>query len=135
MQGWGARHDLTESTNQLTARVNTNGKRGRQDDHIQAYAIRTTPYNHAKCLFDSGASRHMSGNADDFSDLQSRKGIIHITKGLQLPIKGIRTAYLRALLPDDTTKETKLTNVPYSRHLKSTRLLAWSYIRDKGCSL
>ena len=50
-------------------------------------------------------------------------------------IEGMGTVHIRALLSDESTKNTKLTNVLCSRHLKSTRLFSWSYIRDKGCSL
>jgi hypothetical protein len=77
----------------------------------------------------------MSGNADDFFDLKPKRGTIHVAGGLQIPVEGMGTVYFRAKLPDGSTKETKLTNVLYSRHLRSTRLFSWTYVRSMGCSI
>ena len=114
------------STNESIAppRMNPDEKRSREDDDVQAYAVGSIPKTQSKWIFDSGASRHMSGNADDFHELKPKRGTIHVAGGLQIPVEGIGTVYFRAKLPNGSTKETKLTNVLYSRHLRSTRLFS-----------
>ena len=37
-------------------------------------------------LFDTGASRHMSGCSDDFTSLAPAKGFIRVASGIKLPI-------------------------------------------------
>jgi hypothetical protein len=38
-------------------------------------------------VFDSGASRHMSGCVDDFVLVSPKSGVISVTEGLKLPIE------------------------------------------------
>ena len=86
-------------------------------------------------LFDSGASRHMSGQVDDFCELSPRRGIITIAGGMEIPIDGIGRVRLQCKLPNGTTKLTEMTGVLYSKQLRSTRLFSWPYVRDKGFTI
>ena len=80
-------------------------------------------------LFDTGASSHMSGFIEDFTNLSSQPGNITIAGGMKLPVEGKGTVHLRCLLPDGSTKLAELTNVLYSRQLYNTRLFSWIRVR------
>jgi transposase InsO family protein len=83
-------------------------------------------------IADSGASRHMSGFADDFDSLRPCTGVVKIVGDIELPIEGIGDVTIRCRYPDGRVSPVKLTNVLYSREFKSTRLFSWPYIRNKG---
>ncbi|KAF2690362.1 hypothetical protein K458DRAFT_439359 [Lentithecium fluviatile CBS 122367] len=115
----------------------TNGKRIRDND-VSAYAAIRLPsaLDPPVWLFDTGASRHMSGCADDFiSLLPKTMGTITVAGGIKLPIQGTGTVRIRLRLPDDSTTIAELTNVLYSSELYNTRLFSWSYVRQHGYEL
>lgn len=80
-------------------------------------------------IFDSGASKHMSGQADDFVELTPRTGTITIANGHAIAVEGVGTVELTLKLPDGATRVSRLSNVLFSRHLKQTRLFSWTTIR------
>lgn len=96
---------------------------------LEPAAISSTP---TAWILDSGASRHMTGSVDDFSDLRPQTGTISIAGGLKLPIQGQGTVRLRCLLQDGSTCIAELTNVLYSSELRGTRLFSWPYVRHQG---
>ena len=108
-----------------------NGKRIREES---AYTTSPLPLT-SGWILDSGASRHMSGSIDDFSSVQPRSGTITVAGDLRLPIEGVGTVRLRCRLPDGSTVISELTNVLYSRELKSTKLFSWPYVRHKGYTM
>ena len=121
--------------------VNDNGKRSQQVSLSALLAIssislstssNSTTTRKAIWLFDSGASRHMTGNIDDFKSLHKQQGTITIARQQRLPIDGEGTVQLSCVLPDGSTRTTELTNVLYSKQLHSTRLFSWPYVRNKG---
>lgn len=65
-------------------------------------------------IFDSGASKHMSGNIKDFISLQPRHNIITVAGGARLPVDDVGTVELDLALPDGSTHKAQLTNVLYS---------------------
>ncbi|KAL2395076.1 Retrovirus-related Pol polyprotein from transposon TNT 1-94 [Exophiala dermatitidis] len=116
-------------------------KRSLEDENhdIDALAVKLHPLSlqsqSRSWIFDTGATRHMSGYAEDFMTLAPQKGTITIAGGHKLPIEGMGTVCLRVLLPSGATKDTKLTNVIYSRFLKGTRLFSWPHICQMGYTM
>lgn len=111
---------------------NQNNKRLR--DEVSAHAAslpRPTQTDPPVWLFDTGASRHMSGCLDDFVELRESKGTITIAGGNRLPIQGVGTVRLRCCLPDGSTKIAELTNTLYSSELYLTRLFSWTSVRSR----
>jgi len=142
--------DLDESDMEVNAfiatNINKNGKRSRlavSTTKEQPMLIPSpTPLVTAQAfpashnwLLDSGASRHMSGNIDDFTTLYPQTGTITIAGQRKIPINGKGTVCFTSILPDGSTSETELTNVLYSKDLRQTRLFSWPYVRNKGCEL
>jgi transposase InsO family protein len=82
-------------------------------------------------LFDTGASRHMSGCSDDFTSLAPAKGFIRVAGGIKLPIQGIGLVRLRCQLPDGSTTVGELTKTLYSSELYNTRLFSWTSVRQQ----
>lgn len=82
-------------------------------------------------IFDSGASKHMSGQHGDFINLQPRKGTITVAGGAKLLVEGVGTVELTTMLSDRSTKKSTLTNVIYGRQLGQTRLFSWTTVRNK----
>lgn len=99
---------------------------------VNAYAA-TIPYASISSawIFDSGASKHMSGQHGDFITLQPRKGTITVAGGAKLLVDGVGTVELTTTLSDRSTKKSILTNVIYSRQLGKTRLFSWTTVRHK----
>lgn len=124
---------LSPSTD--TVVVNQNGKR--TADHVSAHAAIKLPKTSDPpvWLFDTGASRHMSGSIDDFVSLSPEQGTIAIPGELKLPIHGKGTINLRCRLPDGSVKLAELTNALYSSELFNTRLFSWGYVRNRGFEL
>lgn len=103
------------------------------DEYVHAFAVNidphSLPYSPSTWIFDSGASRHMSGHQSDFVDLRPRTGTISIAGGAKLPVEGIGSIRLMLKLPDGGTQPAIFTDVLYSRHLLGTRLFSWSHVR------
>ncbi|KAF2676307.1 hypothetical protein K458DRAFT_262437, partial [Lentithecium fluviatile CBS 122367] len=120
-----------------TSRINKNGKRIRDDNDVSAFvAIQPSALDAPVWLFDTGASRHMSGCVDDFVSLSPKtEGTITVAGGIKLPIQGVGTIRIRCRLPNDSTTIAELTNVLYSSELYNTRLFSWSYVREHGYKL
>lgn len=122
--------DLT--TPPPSPRINSNGKRARSDDvSAHAASISQPSSTPAAWLFDTGASRHMTGCIDDFATLSPGRGTITIAGGIKLPIHGVGTVRLRCRLPDGSTAISELTNTLYSSELRQTRLFSWAYVRQR----
>ncbi|KAH4354511.1 hypothetical protein HBH99_249140 [Parastagonospora nodorum] len=124
--------DLTGSPLQSTrtTMINANSKRSRET--LSAHAAIRRPsaiVPPTVWLLDTGASRHMTGCADDFVPLSPKQGRITVTGGIKLPIDGFGLVRLRYRMPDGSTKVFELTNVLYSSELYGTRLFSWSYVR------
>ena len=112
--------------------INTNGKRARE---VSAYASSLSTPSSSVWVFDTGASRHMSGVPDDFVNISPCQGEINIAGGLKIPIEGIGTVRLRSRLPNGSIQISEMTNVLHSRELRDTRLFSWPYVRKKGWSI
>ena len=113
-------------------------RKGVIDDTDEAYLVTLpTSQSNTPCtwIFDTGASRHMSGYLEDFSTMAPKQGAITIAGGHKIPIEGIGSVTFLARLPDGATRRTELTNVLYSRELRNTRLFSWPYVRYKGFSM
>lgn len=82
-------------------------------------------------VFDTGASRHMSGYLEDFSNLRPRQGVITVAGGLKYAIDGVGDVHIINMLPDGSTHRSKLTDVIYSRQLHNTRLFSWTAVRNR----
>jgi hypothetical protein len=80
-------------------------------------------------LFDTGASRPLSGCSDDFTSLAPAKGFIRVAGRIKLPIQGIGLVRLRCQLPDGSTTVGELTKTLYSSELYNTRLFSWTSVR------
>ena len=119
----------------LPSKLNKNNKRPCENVSALTVSIRQRPKHQQPddkvWLFDTGASRHMSGCVDDFVSISPGRGTITIAGGIKLPIHGIGTVRLRCRLPDGSTKMAELTKVLYSSELCDTRLVSWSFIRNK----
>lgn len=81
-------------------------------------------------IFDSGASKHMSGQHEDFINLQPRSGTITVAGGAKLPVEGVGSVELTLMLPDHSTKKSILSDVIYSSHLGKTKLFSWTTVRN-----
>ncbi|KAH3938347.1 hypothetical protein HBH53_263850 [Parastagonospora nodorum] len=128
----GATIDLTGSPPQSTRTtlINANGKRSRETVSAHAAIRRPSAIDPPTVwLLDTGASRHMTGCADDFVSLSPKQGTITVAGGIKLPIDGVGLVRLRCRMPDRSTKIVELTNVLYSSELYGTRLFSWSYVR------
>ena len=119
------------STTVSDTTVNGNGKRIREES---VYVTSPFPLT-SGWILDSGASRYINGNIDDFSSVQARSGTITVAGELRLPIEGVGIVRLRCRLPDGSTIISELTNVLFSRELRSTKLFSWPYVRHKGYAL
>ncbi|KAF2637846.1 hypothetical protein P280DRAFT_406422, partial [Massarina eburnea CBS 473.64] len=75
-------------------------------------------------LFNTSASRYMSGYLNNFSTLATATGNIRVAGSIKLPIQGVSTVRLRCLLPNRLTKISKLTQTLYSSKLYNTRLFS-----------
>ena len=112
--------------------INCHDKRS-QEVHPTGFTVSESKPN-SQWLFDSGASKHMTGQIDDFVSLSPRKGIITIAGGVRIPVEGQGTVRLKARLPNGSTRTIELTEVLFSTELRDTRLFSWPYVRNKGCT-
>ncbi|KAK4084477.1 uncharacterized protein Triagg1_957 [Trichoderma aggressivum f. europaeum] len=103
-------------------------------DDIQAFAVNVTPQllaTSSTWIFDSGATRHMSGHESDFIEIRPRTGTISIANGTKLAVDGIGTILMLLRLPDGTVVDTVFTDALYSRGLQNTRLFSWCQVRHR----
>ncbi|KAH9859192.1 hypothetical protein J1614_012269 [Plenodomus biglobosus] len=82
-------------------------KRKRAIDDVSAHAAIRRPNPSSRdndsnpvWLLDTGASRHITGCADDFVSLIPKQGTITVAGGIKLPMHGIGLIQLRCRLPD-----------------------------------
>jgi hypothetical protein len=85
-------------------------------------------------LFDTGASRHMSGCLADSTPLAPAKSFIRVAGGIKLPIQGIELVRPRCQLPDGSTTVGVLTKTLYSSGPNNSRLFSWTSVR-RQCNL
>ncbi|CAE7021535.1 hypothetical protein PTTW11_03279 [Pyrenophora teres f. teres] len=126
--------DSDTEVNAFTASMGTINAHGKRLREVSAYldTLSSGSSLSNSWLFDSGTSRHMSGNIDDFVTLEPARGTITVAGQQKIPIEGQGTVRLTLVLPDGSTRFSELTNVLFSEQLKSTRLFSWPYVRNKG---
>jgi Reverse transcriptase (RNA-dependent DNA polymerase)/gag-polypeptide of LTR copia-type/Integrase core domain len=92
-------------------------------------AIPPTPW-----IFDTGATRHVSGFRSDFVELSPCTGSLTIADGSKVPVLGRGTCVLFCELHKGHVTRLKLTNVLYSPMLPR-RLFSWACLKGKGLTL
>ncbi|KAF2089479.1 hypothetical protein K490DRAFT_37640, partial [Saccharata proteae CBS 121410] len=68
-------------------------------------------------LFDSGASRYITGYINDFLSIVPINGAINTAGDTKLLVDGYGTVYLTYLLPDSLTYRVELIDILYSKEL------------------